>query len=183
MKSSTLKIAKGITLSLINSPILTTVGEFNLTPCSLAQAKELINSVNSFESYIGHESTAKILTQLLGKKVEMRRLTYLQGYSKEIALVFKLNQRIPEGKILTEEEIKKIPYSFYILEKKDIYGLWAYTSKNLKSFDMRSLEYQIVIKGKSPSYYNTRFISWIAGEKEAEKIKKELTALSTWVEM
>jgi hypothetical protein len=63
-------------------------------------------------SYIGHDQTAKIMSLLLGIPVNMNRgmLKLTEGQ----LIIFTLNQRLPEGKILsTVEEIEQIGYSLY----------------------------------------------------------------------
>jgi len=54
------------------------------------------------------------LTELLEVPVEMNRINYRQEPG-DIAVVFKLNTRPPEGWILTREEIEAIGYSFGFL--------------------------------------------------------------------
>jgi len=72
---------------------------------SVGQVKELIKS--GFESVIGHESTAKILSQLLNIEVPVKR-TMVSLDHETVLVVFQLLERLPEGKVLTEEEIKQL---------------------------------------------------------------------------
>jgi hypothetical protein len=67
-------------------------------------------------SAIGHESTAQILSDLLGIDVPVNRIQFAQQ-EEQTALVFKLQGRPPEGKILTREEIETIGYKFQILRR------------------------------------------------------------------
>ena len=64
--------------------------------------------------YIRHQSTADILTTLLGVQVPMNRIMFEQEQGQK-ALVFKLLGRPEEGKILTQQEIEEIGYRFQIL--------------------------------------------------------------------
>ena len=50
------------------------------------------------------------------QKVEVNRMGYCQT-TDDIAFIFKLRSRPPEGKILTREEIEKIGYDFGTLRK------------------------------------------------------------------
>ncbi|MCL2869812.1 YddF family protein, partial [Candidatus Saccharibacteria bacterium] len=67
-------------------------------------------------SAVGHESTAQVLTTLLGITVPMNRIQFRQA-AGQVALVFKLNGRPEEGKVLTAEEIETIGYSFQKLTR------------------------------------------------------------------
>jgi len=68
-----------------------------------------------FVSAVGHEATAKLLSQLLGVEVPMNRTEVKIEYGDKL-IVFQLMQRLPEGKILTEEELKQLPYKFLVVE-------------------------------------------------------------------
>lgn len=104
-------------LALLNTSILTAYGEYAYRPCSLAVAREdatAAKAAGGLESYIGHQSTADILSQLLGMPVLMNRDPYTQGV-EERALVFKLRGRAPEGVILSREEVEAIGYDLGFL--------------------------------------------------------------------
>lgn len=102
-------------IALLNTSILTTTGDYSLKDISLEQAIEIVQkNKNNLDSAIGHESTAQIITQLLKTTVEVNRQMFVQQVGQE-AIVFKLNGRPPEGKILSTEEIEKIGYKFQLL--------------------------------------------------------------------
>jgi hypothetical protein len=63
------------------------------------------------QSYIGHEETAKILSQLLGIQVGVNR-SMLKITDAQL-IIFTLNQRLPEGKVLSAQEIEQIGYTIY----------------------------------------------------------------------
>ena len=96
-------------VTILNTSILTEYGDYSYRGISLEQAKEMV--ANGFQSAIGHESTAKIISTLLGIECPVNRIQYSQKVG-DFALVFKLNGRPEEGKILTIEEIEKIGYSW-----------------------------------------------------------------------
>lgn len=102
-------------LALLNTSILTTTGTFKLEDISLDTAKKLVTE-NEILSAIGHKSTADILTTLLEKEIPANRIEYAQNINEK-ALVFKLNGRPEEGKILTADEIQEIGYKFQLLTK------------------------------------------------------------------
>ena len=102
-------------ITLLNTSILTNYGTFEYSPIELGEAQKLLQE-NEFESAIGHSSTAQILSELLQIKVEVNRVEFCQSID-EIALIFKLRSRPPEGKILTSDEIEEIGYDFGILRR------------------------------------------------------------------
>jgi len=101
-------------LTILNSSILTAHGSYSYRPATLDEAKDMVSG--GFESAIGHQSTADVISTLLGVKCPMNRVMYKQGVG-DVALVFKLNGRPEEGKILSIEEIEGIGYSCGVLER------------------------------------------------------------------
>ena len=102
-------------LALLNTSILTTTGRFELKDITLEEARNLVTE-NEILSAVGHQSTADILTTLLKTEVPMNRIMFEQETGQK-ALVFKLNGRPEEGKILTAEEIHQIGFKFQLLTK------------------------------------------------------------------
>ena len=104
-------------LALLNTSILTTAGSYSLTDITLEEACELVaDNIGNLDSAIGHQSTAEIMTTLLGVEVPVNRQMFAQEVGQQ-ALVFKLNGRPQEGKILSTEEIAAIGYKFQILKR------------------------------------------------------------------
>lgn len=102
-------------LAVLNTSILTTEGTYTLRAITLDEAKSL-SSNNEILSAVGHQSTAEVLTELLGVSVPVNRIMFEQKAGQQ-ALVFKLNGRPPEGKILSRDEIEAIGYKFQLLER------------------------------------------------------------------
>lgn len=102
-------------LALLNTSILTTTGTYNLEDITLERAKELVHG-NELDSAIGHDSTAEIMSSLLEKDIPVNRQLFQQEEGQQ-ALVFKLNGRPAEGKILSAEEIEQIEYKFQLLTR------------------------------------------------------------------
>ena len=74
---------------------------------SNAEAREWL--APGFESAVGHASTASLLSQLLGLPVPENRIAVkLRPGDKVVAL--KLEGRIPEGHVLSDEELRTIPF-------------------------------------------------------------------------
>jgi hypothetical protein len=103
-------------VEILNTSILTADGKYALHTIDLDDARELVRGDGGYESAVGHESTAQILTTLLGVDVPVNRIVFEQT-PDQAALVFKLNGRPPEGAILTAEQIQEIGYSFKLLER------------------------------------------------------------------
>jgi hypothetical protein len=64
---------------------------------------------------VGHEATASLLSKLLGVTIPFNRATiFLQPGDR--CLHFFLKSRIPEGKILTEDELKSLDFWLVLSE-------------------------------------------------------------------
>lgn len=105
-----------ITLALLNTSIITEDGQYTLETIDLDHAKELVASAEALDSAIGHDATAQIMTTLLGAEVAVNRQIFAQQIG-QVALVFKLNGRPPEGTILTLDEIEKIGYTWKMMTR------------------------------------------------------------------
>lgn len=108
-------------LTLLNTAILTADGDFRLKLVTLQDARVTMMAygADEWQSAIGHDATAQILTDLLGDicgPVPVNRIDYRQGVG-DVALVFKLRGRAPEGKILNRAEVEAIGYDFKLLTR------------------------------------------------------------------
>jgi len=75
---------------------------------TLDEAKQIVRN-SKVISAVGHEATSKLLSQLLEFPVEFNR-TAVYLHPGDCALHFYLKTRLPEGKILNEEELKRLDY-------------------------------------------------------------------------
>ena len=66
--------------------------------------KELLKE-NDFISAIGHQSTAEVLSELIGIDIPMNNS--VQPKPGQTAIVFRLLGRIPKGKFYLEKKLKK----------------------------------------------------------------------------
>jgi len=82
---------------------------------TLDEAKRLVKTASKVISAVGHETTAKLLTQLLEFPIEFNR-TAVYLHPGDCALHFYLKTRLPEGKILNEQELKRLDYWFVLSE-------------------------------------------------------------------
>ena len=107
-------------LTLLNAGIITDYGTYRLEPISLADARALVAKFTRegkpIQSAIGHKSTADLLSTLLGYEVVADRLQFTQT-TDDLALVFKLARRPPEGAILTREELEACGYELALLTR------------------------------------------------------------------
>ncbi len=102
---------------ILNCAIITAHGNYSYQSIPVKDAKTLINT-RGFTSAVGHEATAKILSEILETEIPQNRIQAKQQPGQE-ALVFSMNQRIPEGKILSREEIEEIGYSLNLLRRDE----------------------------------------------------------------
>jgi len=76
---------------------------------SVQEARQLL--ANGFVSAVGHQSTAEIMSQVLGIPVPYcRAQVYLEPGDQ--AICFILKARPPEGRVLSKEELESIGYYF-----------------------------------------------------------------------
>lgn len=106
-------------LAILNTSIVTSDGTYSLITINKSVAIHLAVYAMEHEgidSAVGHFAAAELLTRLLQVEVRMNRQMFAQEIGQK-ALVFKLLGRLPEGKVLTLEEIDEIGYEFKLLTR------------------------------------------------------------------
>lgn len=107
-------------LVLLNTSIISGYGSYDYQPITLADARALVQEFlrdgKPLASAIGHQSTAELLAELLNCQVPLNRTEFAQTVA-DLALVFKLKQRPPEGKVLNRAELEECGYEFALLTK------------------------------------------------------------------
>lgn len=107
-------------LILFNTSILTDYGTFLYQRLMLDEARTLVREFQAegktIQSAIGHQSTAVLLTTLLQYAVAVNRMEFKQTVG-DLALIFKLKGRPPEGRVLSQEEVEAIGYEFGLLKR------------------------------------------------------------------
>ncbi len=103
------------TVYVLNTAVVTDYGDYRLEgPISVAQAAELLS--RGFVSAVGHVPTAEFLSNLLGITIPANRIR-VEMRPGDCALVFRLKERLPEGKVLSADEMKQIPFELAILRR------------------------------------------------------------------
>jgi hypothetical protein len=135
-----------ITLSKRNRPMTLYLLNTTVVPCGsdgiwdvktlpLASAKSLLahsSPATVYTSAVGHESTAAIMSELLGVQVPMNRVQVAPVAGDKL-LCFKLKQRAPEGVILNREEIEMLGYEWVLMTYHD--GIGAALDAKLSAQD------------------------------------------------
>jgi len=80
---------------------------------STEEAREIL--AQGYDSAVGHEATAKLASQQLGLPVPVNRKAISLKPSDKL-LVLQLLQRLPEGKVLNDEESKMFPMKWFLVE-------------------------------------------------------------------
>ena len=116
-------------LYVLNSPIIPIKNETECTAI-VTRTKDLnfikselrhylFNIGYELISAIGHESTAILLSQLLELEIKTNRIA-IELAEDDIAIAFTLEFRLPEGKVLSKEELENIinekKFSFTIIK-------------------------------------------------------------------
>jgi len=89
--------------------------EIYLEKINIETAKKILSE--GFTSAIGHESTARLLTKLLKIEIPFNRIA-IKMREGDIGIHFFLKTRLPEGKILSEEELKELEYDLILSKVK-----------------------------------------------------------------
>lgn len=94
---------------LLNAPILTAYGDWSFKGPISEQTSRFLVGDQAISSAIGHESSAILLSRILGRPVETKRIS-VELQPGDSALVLRLCERLPEGAVLDTEQITNIPY-------------------------------------------------------------------------
>lgn len=99
---------------ILNTPIITDFGSYTFKKCNVVDAQAFLDE--TVESAIGHQATADVLGEILGEAVPCNRVAVTMQPG-DIALVFRLKERLPEGKVLSREELLNLPYDLGLLQR------------------------------------------------------------------
>lgn len=104
-------------LAILNSLTVTSDGTFTVRTVSENEALGIVNDAietTGFKSYVGHESTAQIISTVLGLDVQATHAQLSQRVG-QLALAFKLNGRPKPGVELNREELEEIGFTLKLI--------------------------------------------------------------------
>lgn len=104
-------------LAILNSLTVTADGTFFVRTISESEAIGIVSDAmraNGVRSYVGHESTAQIISTVLGLDVQATHEQLSQGV-RQLALAFKLNGRPKPGVELNREELEAIGFTLKLI--------------------------------------------------------------------
>jgi hypothetical protein len=85
-------------------------------PITIEEAKRIVQKAQRIESFIGHESTARLLTQLFEREIPVSRGMYVPN-DRDLAIVVKLKRRLekPEDvKSVKPEDLEFLLVRYYV---------------------------------------------------------------------
>ena len=100
---------------IMNTSILPNDGLFQMQTVDGETAKAWA-AEGGWVSAVGHPGTAEVMSALLGAVIPPNRIQVAFEVGDE-ALVFKLDCRLPEGKVLSAEELRGLPFSWKLLKR------------------------------------------------------------------
>ncbi len=100
----------------LNAPVITSYGFYRFTFIEPDDAKEILSA--GFTSAVGHESTAKLMSQMIGVNIPFNRITiHMKAGDKAIALW--LLDRPGEAQVYSMEDLAAVNCELGLLERTD----------------------------------------------------------------
>lgn len=111
-----MKLAHGATLFIGNSAIMPNDGTFRKQRITTEFAVEMLADNPEFVSSIGHQGAADFCTEVLGVQVPLNRI-FMQMKEGDANVVLTLKSRIPEGAVLSKDEMMALDFEFALVER------------------------------------------------------------------
>lgn len=103
-------------LAVLNTAILTADGTYAMRTINPDEARSIVADAPAIDSAVGHEATAALLSDLLGRHIPLNRQLFAHRPHQR-ALVFKLDGRPPEGVVLDRDAMESLGYTLRLLER------------------------------------------------------------------
>jgi hypothetical protein len=100
----------------LNSSVITDFGRYVYESINIDKAKNMVKR-NEFISAIGHQASADVMAQQLGTNVECSRISIKMEVGDQ-AIVFKLKDRLDEGRIYTSAEMQNMETEWGLLTRE-----------------------------------------------------------------
>jgi hypothetical protein len=78
-------------------------------PVTTKEVVKLVSEAQKIESYIGHEATAKLLSQLFGKEIPMNRAMYKPN-NNDLAIVVRLRKRLEKPEDMKNVKLEDLEF-------------------------------------------------------------------------
>ncbi len=101
-------------LYILNSPVLSSFGDWRFEPLPVARAREVAR--DGFVSAVGHPASATFLGSQLGVEVPVNRVA-IEMRPGDQAIVLRLKGRLPEGTVLTDAQMQEFPFELGLLTR------------------------------------------------------------------
>jgi hypothetical protein len=86
-----------------------------ITKVTADAAAEIVAKAAEFISAVGHEGTAQLLSAQLHLHVPVNRISITLAPDDKLVIALP-TQRLPEGKVLSYEELVAVPVAYYLIE-------------------------------------------------------------------